>query len=77
MSICERTKVESEPCTRRDHAARQDSTGKDSPPRFLTQAWGWVEFRRIALRRQRCYLLDSSGQHAGGPGTGPGAALAL
>jgi hypothetical protein len=39
---------------------RQGSAGSKSPPRFLAQAWGWVEFQRIALRQQGQYAIDSS-----------------
>lgn len=37
---------------------QSDETRNDGTPAFLAHAFDWVEFRRIALRRQQHYLRD-------------------
>jgi hypothetical protein len=67
MFICERAKVEYEHCAKWDRAFQQGIARKAGRPRFLAHAWGWVEFRRIAVQRQWHYLIDSSDADASEP----------
>ncbi len=67
MFICGHANVERKHYTKRDPAVQREIIGKEDGPRFLVQALGWVEFRRIALQRELHYLSDSSSKDAGEP----------
>jgi hypothetical protein len=53
MFIWEDVRVERKPYLGNDRAARQGRPKETGSPRFLGQALAWVEFRRLALQRQR------------------------
>jgi hypothetical protein len=60
MFIWEDVRVERKPYLRKGRAARQGRPKEIGSPRFLGQALAWVEFRCIALQRQRRDLMGGN-----------------